>query len=134
VIPCLNEAASIHVLVKEVAKLLPNIIVVDDGSSDDTGKLAAAAGAEVLRHEQPHGKGAALNAGWRHAQKLGFAWALTMDGDGQHSPADIPAFLASAEKGPALVVGNRMTNPNGMPWLRRRVNRWMSRQLERVAG
>ena len=133
--PCLNEAASIVSLVKEVQKLIPAVIVVDDGSMDGTGRLAGQAGARVLRHGEPRGKGAALNAGWRLARDLGFKWALTLDGDGQHSPSDMPAFLSAAEtSAAALIVGNRMANPSGMPWLRRRVNRWMSRQLTRAAG
>jgi hypothetical protein len=58
-----------------------------------------------------------------------------MDGDGQHAPADIAAFLACAGQGrAALVVGNRMAAAAAMPWLRRQVNRWMSRRLSRVAG
>jgi len=122
-------------VVRSARAVLPAIIVVDDGSSDDTGKRAATAGATVLRHERPQGKGAALNSGWQRARATGFSWALTMDGDGQHSPSDIPAFLAAAENGgAALAVGNRMANPAGMPWLRRRVNGWMSRRLARVAG
>jgi glycosyltransferase involved in cell wall biosynthesis len=135
IIPCLNEAATIGSLVHEVRKVLPTVIVVDDGSGDETGKIAAEAGALVLRHDQPRGKGAALNSGWRHALSLGFQWALALDGDGQHSPADIASFLACAESsGARLVVGDRMANPKGMPWLRRQVNCWMSRQLTRLAG
>src|SRR5437660_4063796 len=123
IIPCLNEAASIRTLVQEVRKTLPAVIVIDDGSSDDTSKLATQADATVLRHEKPRGKGAALNSGWQTAQDRGFLWALTMDGDGQHSPSDIHTFLKAAEIGRApLIVGNRMAQPDGMPWLRRQVN------------
>src|SRR5437867_9429801 len=111
------------------------MIVVDDGSADETARLAAKAGAHVLRHAQSQGKGAALNTGWSEARARGFSWALCMDGDGQHAPADIAVFLNCAEStGARLVIGNRMANPDGMPWLRRRVNRWMSRRLERLAG
>lgn len=135
VIPCLNEAGTIGSLVREVRIVLPAVIVVDDGSSDATGKRASAEGAEVVRHAQPQGKGAALNSGWRRAHERGFYWALTMDGDGQHSPGDIPTFLdCAAESRASLIVGNRMANPAGMPWLRKRVNAWMSRRLSQVAG
>src|SRR5947209_5699526 len=135
IIPCLNEASTIASLVSDVKTVLPGVIVIDDGSGDGTGELAAEAGAGVLRHERPRGKGAALNSGWQRARALGFSWALTMDGDGQHSPGDISTFLATAEEGrAALIVGNRMANPAGMPWLRRQVNRWMSWQLGRAAG
>ena len=135
VIPCLNEAASIVGLVREVRQQLPTVIVIDDGSTDSTGHLAAHGGAEVLRHEQPQGKGAALRAGWQRAAERGFAWALTMDGDGQHAVSDIPAFLRCAEIGEAaLVVGNRMARPVGMPLIRRWTNRFMSWKLARLAG
>lgn len=135
VIPCLNEAATIEPLVRQVREQLPGVIVVDDGSTDSTHQLASRAGAEVLRHETTLGKGAALLAGWRRARERGFDWAMTLDGDGQHSPDDIPAFLRCADRtGAALIVGNRMGDVGQMPWLRRQVNRWMSRRLSRLAG
>jgi glycosyltransferase involved in cell wall biosynthesis len=135
VIPCLNEAAAIESLVRQTRDHLPAVIVVDDGSTDDTGERAARAGAEVLRHDQPQGKGAALQTGLKRARARGFAWAMTLDGDGQHSPEDIPVFLQHAGRtGAALIIGNRMADAGGMPWLRRQVNRWMSRRLSRLAG
>jgi glycosyltransferase involved in cell wall biosynthesis len=135
IIPCLNEAVSIEGLVREARLQLPNVIVIDDGSSDLTGPLAVRGGAEVLRHQEPKGKGAALRAGWQRAVERGFGWALTMDGDGQHSVADIAGFLRCAKSsGAALVVGNRMAHPAGMPLIRRCTNRFMSRKLARLAG
>ncbi|HKS36646.1 MAG TPA: glycosyltransferase family 2 protein [Verrucomicrobiae bacterium] len=135
VIPCLDEAATIGSIVREVRALLPTVIVPDDGSTDATASLAAEAGAEVIRHEKRCGKGTALAAGWQRARERGFNWALSLDGDGQHAPADIPAFLKCAEKTSAkLVVGNRMMNPAAMPWLRRQVNQWMSRRISRMTG
>jgi glycosyltransferase involved in cell wall biosynthesis len=114
---------------------VPKVFVVDDGSTDGTAQLAQQAGAEVLVHERTQGKGAALQTGWRCAWDRGFAWALTLDGDGQHSPGDIPELFQSAERrGAALVVGNRMGEARSIPWLRRIVNRWMSRRLSRDAG
>src|SRR4051812_25079758 len=135
VIPCLNEAATIKPLVEEIRRMLPTVWVVDDGSSDATAVQAAAAGARVLRFERSQGKGAALKEGWRKAREERFAWALNMDGDGQHLPSDIPKFLDRAGAGGGdLLIGNRMLQPSGMPWLRRNVNRWMSRRLSRLAG
>jgi len=135
VIPCLNEAAAIAGVVGAVRKYVPTVFVVDDGSQDNTSLLAKRAGAEVLRHDRPRGKGVALQAGWRCAHKHGFQWALTMDGDGQHAAEDIPAFLdAVAGTRADLVVGNRMAKPEGMPWLRRNVNRWMSARISKLAG
>ena len=135
IIPCLNESAAIGALVTAVRRQLPHVLVIDDGSTDGTGRLATQAGAELLRHDKPLGKGAALHAGWKWAWESGFTWALTMDGDGQHSPADIPIFLKRAENTSAeLVVGNRMGNTRNMPRLRRFVNRWMSARISRRAG
>ena len=135
VIPCFNEAASIQEVVAGVRRFLSNVIVVDDGSTDATAVRATSAGADVVRHPVNRGKGAALQSGWRQAREKGFVWAMTLDGDGQHSPEDIPAFFAAAEKsGAPMLVGNRMDHPEGMPWLRRQVNRWMSRRLSRFVG
>jgi glycosyltransferase involved in cell wall biosynthesis len=135
VIPCFNEAPAIEAVIAGVRRQLPNIIVVDDGSSDGTALKAKAAGAEVIRLGRNSGKGAALRAGWRHACQQGFVWALTMDGDGQHAPDDIPKFFDRAENSAAsLVVGDRMGNAAAMPWLRRQANQWMTRRLSKLAG
>jgi len=135
VIPCYNEAEGIGDLVREVQTYLPRIIVVDDGSVDATASLARTTGAQVLRHTQNKGKGAALKTGLAAALEQGGEWALTMDGDGQHRPGDIPLFLALAENaGAALVVGDRMHNARAIPWARRWTNRWMSRRLSLRTG
>lgn len=135
VIPCLNEAAAISDVVKAVRDYVPTVFVIDDGSQDGTSLLAKRAGAEVLRNDSPCGKGAALQTGCKYARERGFEWALMMDGDGQHAAEDIPAFLDLVERtGTELVVGNRMANPKGMPWLRRNVNRWMSARISKLAG
>jgi glycosyltransferase involved in cell wall biosynthesis len=153
VIPCLNEARTIAELVRAVTRELrtdfeqagaatiapdqgsPYVIVVDDGSTDTTGKLAAQAGARVLAHSHVRGKGRALATGLQEARRLGFEKAFVLDGDGQHAPADIQAFLKCAhETGVQLIVGNRMLQAQGMPWVRRVVNRWMSRRLSKLAG
>ncbi len=135
IIPCLNEAATIADLIRGVRSFLPSILVVDDGSTDSTATRAAEAGAQVLRHPANRGKGAALRTGFETAQRQGFHWALTLDGDGQHSPEEIPHFLRCAEAtGAALVIGNRMGQAATMPRLRRWTNRWMSRRLSKSAG
>jgi glycosyltransferase involved in cell wall biosynthesis len=135
IIPCFNEEATIAALVRAVSEHLPFVIVVDDGSTDTTAALARVAGATVVSHAKNFGKGAALRTGLSLAKKQGFEWAFTLDGDGQHAPDDIPVFLCCAGQTEALlVVGNRMHNAHAMPWLRRQVNSWMSRQLSRRAG
>lgn len=135
VIPCFNESRAIGEVVRVVRRHLTEVIVVDDGSTDGTEEVAREAGAIVLRNVERRGKGAALQTAWRYAQKRGFAWALNLDGDGQHDPAEIPLFLQRAEyAGASLVIGNRMERPVGMPLIRRLVNQWMSRRLSRISG
>lgn len=135
VIPCLNERAGVAALVAALRQQLPRVMVVDDGSVDDTAARAGVAGATVLRHERNFGKGAALRTGLSQARRQGFDWAVTLDGDGQHAPDDLPVFLQRAEQtGARLIIGDRMHQARAIPWLRRQVNRWMSRQLSRRAG
>jgi len=135
VIPCRNEARNIAAVVAAVRIYLPTVIVVDDGSQDETATMAERAGAGVLRHAVSRGKGAALATGWQTAHARGFEWVLMMDGDGQHAVTDVPQFLATAKRtGAALVVGNRMGNAGQMPRVRRWVNRWMSRRISALAG
>jgi glycosyltransferase involved in cell wall biosynthesis len=84
------------------------VVVIDDGSTDDSAERAAAAGATVIRQVPNAGKGAALRAGFRHALDKGAAAVITLDADGQHDPAEIPAFLAAfARSRPELVIGRR---------------------------
>jgi len=135
VIPCLNEAGHIAQVVMAVRRFVPTVFVVDDGSRDDTGVIAKNAGAEVIRNAVSQGKGAALQTGWRVARERGFDWALALDGDGQHSADDVPRFFEVAERtGAKLVIGNRMSDPKGMPMMRRLVNRWMSARISNLAG
>ena len=135
VIPCRNEEAGIAGLVRLVRQHVPLVLVVDDGSDDETAARATDAGAETIRRSGNPGKGAAMKAGIAAALARQCAWVLTLDGDGQHRPDDIPIFLRCAEEtGAALVVGNRMHHAGAIPWLRRRVNRWMSQRISKIAG
>ncbi len=135
VIPCLNEARHIAAVVAGVLPHVPHVVVVDDGSTDDTAGQATAAGARVLRHPVSLGKGAALLAGLAHAESLGATSALCLDGDGQHLPQDIPTFLdAAARTGAPLIIGNRFADPPRMPLPRRVVNRIMSRLIGTLVG
>ncbi len=135
VIPCFNEARHIADVLDGVRAHLPNIILVDDGSTDATAEIANRAGVEVLQHTRNLGKGTALRTGFDHAHQRGFKWVIVLDGDGQHSADEIPLFLRLADKtGGSLIVGNRMGETIAMPWPRRFVNRWMSRMLSNLTG
>jgi glycosyltransferase involved in cell wall biosynthesis len=88
VIPCFNEGATIARLAAEARPHVPAVIVVDDASTDNTSSEAGRAGAMVVRHGRNLGKGAALRTGLSLAVEQGFEWAATLDGDGQHAPAE----------------------------------------------
>jgi glycosyltransferase involved in cell wall biosynthesis len=97
------------------------VLVVDDGSSDETAAVAEAAGARVLRQTPNQGKGAALRAGFRESLSAGVEAVITLDADGQHDPAEIPRFLSAHEtERPDLVIGYR--DFRAMPPLRRLAN------------
>jgi glycosyltransferase involved in cell wall biosynthesis len=134
-LPAYREAAHVGGVVREIKGYASDVIVIDDGSPDDTAGEAERAGALVLAHVRNQGKGAAIRTGIRHALEHGYDLALTMDADGQHAPSDIPAFLAAyaRTRNPAL-VGNRMGDTSTMPWIRLRTNRFMSNLLSRVMG
>jgi len=106
VIPALNEAASIGAVVRSLAGL-GSIIVVDDGSSDGTGRIAHENGADVITHAANRGYDGALDSGFARAAATGADYVVTLDADGQHPTEMIAAFLAELEKGADLVVGVR---------------------------
>ena len=134
-IPAFKEEKHIGAVVREVLEYGHHVVVIDDGSPDNTARLAAEAGAIVLEHVRNQGKGAALQTGFDYAREKGFDLAITLDADGQHAPTDIPAFLQAYERTHSpVLVGNRMGNVADMPWNRRFVNRFMSDLLSRVMG
>lgn len=94
VIPAHNESDTVADVVRRAARHVDVVLVVDDGSSDDTAALAESAGARVLRLSPNRGKGGALVAGLREAQSLGAARVVTLDADGEHDPDEIPKLLA----------------------------------------
>jgi glycosyltransferase involved in cell wall biosynthesis len=120
VIPAFQAARTLAAVVGETGRHLP-VIVVDDGSTDETAVVAEAAGARVLRQEPNQGKGAALRAGFRGALEMGAAAVVTLDADGQHDPARIPAFVeAWQERHAPLIIGRREFGQ--MPAVRRLAN------------
>ena len=91
-IPAYNEGERVADVVTRTLKYLP-VLVVDDGSSDDTASVAEAAGATVHRYIPNQGKGVALQTGFRQAMEMGHDAVITLDADGQHDPDEIPRFL-----------------------------------------
>ena len=134
-IPAYNEEPRIAQVIQSVKPHCPNIVVVDDGSQDDTARVAEVAGATVLIQPENRGKGAALERGFQYAREKRFDFVITMDGDGQHPAEDIPGFIKAYAAGEApVIIGNRMDNPVSMPFVRRLTNRFMSWLLSRKLG
>lgn len=117
IIPAFNEASVIKDVLAEIKNSgYTDIIVVDDGSSDNTQVEAAKVESVVsLRHAINRGKGAAVKTGIEAAKLLGADVVITIDGDGQHNPQDIAKMLAKINNGADVVLGTRLKNSKGMP-------------------
>jgi glycosyltransferase involved in cell wall biosynthesis len=131
-IPAYNERAHIQTVVSAACAHAPTL-VVDDGSGDDTAALAAQAGATVIRQSPNQGKGAALHAGFAWGLEHGYEAVLTLDADGQHDPAEIPAFVQAFEQHAGdLIIGRRTFTQ--MPPIREWANATGSRLLSWALG
>jgi glycosyltransferase involved in cell wall biosynthesis len=130
VIPAFNEAGSILQVIKGVQVFGVEAIVVDDGSSDETSLIAQRQGAHIVRHNRRSGKGLSLRDGFNYAVDKEYDLVFTIDGDGQHDPSDIPLFLDKFQKLHAdVVIGNRMSDPANMPFIRIITNKFMSQAI-----
>ena len=136
VIPAFQAAETVGEVIVGVRRAVPDarVFVVDDGSTDGTGTVAAGAGATVLSHPENRGKGAALRTGVRRAVEGGAGAIVTLDADGQHQPSAIPKLVAPLVRDEAdLVLGARARTPE-MP-APRRLSNWLSSILaSQVAG
>ena len=116
VIPCFNEEATIGSVVIRAKRHVGKVLVVDDGSSDDTVRVAKEAGAEVVIHKKNMGKSAGIKTGFKYALKNGFDYVVTIDGDGQHNPDEIPAVLGDVvNNGHDISIGVRWGETTEMP-------------------
>ena len=133
IVPTYNEIESLDTLVDRVRRSVPDadILVVDDASPDGTGELADRLAAKdpairVLHRAAKDGLGKAYLAGFDDAIAHGYRYAVEIDADGSHDPAELPAMLALAENGADLVIGSRWV-PGGAvrnwPWFRRAISR-----------
>lgn len=134
VIPAYQAAPSVGAVVRGTLALLPEVLVVDDGSTDGTGEEARKAGARVLSFPCNRGKGAALAAAFQDLFGRGFDGVVTLDADGQHLPEEIPKLLRVAETGEDLVLGVRDHLFSEMGALRRASNRLSSKAISFAAG
>ncbi len=132
-IPAYFEAKRIAEVARRTRAQLDRVLVVDDGSTDGTEAAARDGGVEVVRHPINQGKGAAIKTGLRELSTRAVEYVLILDGDGQHLPEEIPAFLAEANRSHApMILGSRMSDLAAMPFVRRMTNRFMSWQISRA--
>lgn len=134
VVPALNEGATVGTVVREILKEYPEatVLVIDDGSTDDTGAVAKAAGALVARHPANLGVGAAMRTGFQYAEAAGFDLVVQVDADGQHDPAQIRGLLAGLDQAD-VVVGSRFSGGDyQMSFARRTAIRFLSYAVSRL--
>jgi glycosyltransferase involved in cell wall biosynthesis len=136
VIPAYQDEKHIGDIVRRTRARLDHVLVIDDGSIDQTSQRAREAGAEVIVHSENRGKGEAIKTGLGHWFDRKVTWVTLLDSDGQHLPEEIDRFLSAAGSAtrPTFFIGNRMNNLAGMPFIRRVVNRYMSGRISRVCG
>jgi glycosyltransferase involved in cell wall biosynthesis len=135
VIPAFNEAAMISRVISGVRGAVDHVLVVDDGSTDQTAKTARVAGAEVIEHGHNRGKGLAIRSAIAALAGRGFTHALLLDGDMQHLPNEAPRLLeAAARTGADVVIGERQFDRASMPASRYQANRIGSRALSWFVG
>ena len=136
IIPSYNEARTIGKIVKDIVNMGLSVLVIDDGSYDNTEREALDHGALVIRHTGNLGKGVSVREGIEYVlEKMNYDWLIMMDGDGQHDPADIPSFMAATKDGEVdIVIGNRMMQTKTMPSSRYWTNKFTSWVLSRICG
>lgn len=131
VIPAYNEAATLRDVVERTLKIVATVIVVDDGSVDATASVVRDLPIVLLHNDSNQGKAASLWRGIRHALQIGVHAVITLDGDGQHAPEDIPRLIEASHAHPRhIIIGARLGDPSSIPRIRYIANRvatfWIS--------
>ena len=132
-IPAYNCADRVAAVVRGIRRHVPDVVVVDDGSSDGTGESARAAGAHLVVHPKNGGKGPSIRSGLAVLLGQSYSHILMLDADGQHDPEDAPRFLCAATEAD-LVLGNRLWAPEAIPAKRYWTNFIGTRALQLMTG
>lgn len=134
-IPALDAESTVGDVVRGALEHVPHVVVVDDCSADRTAEVAASAGAEVVRHTQNRGKGAALKTGLVRLSASGFSHAFSLDADGQHYPTEMPRLLAEATAFPeSIVLGSRRGDDQDVAPIKRFGNEFANWWVSLAAG
>jgi len=134
-VPAFNEATQIAKVVLGAIQHVDEVVVIDDGSNDGTAEAARAGGATCLQLPANRGKASALRTGIEFAAARGFTHVLTLDGDGQHRPEDIPVLIQAAVRtGADMVIGTRTFERHSMPRARFYSNTIGSRLASALVG
>jgi glycosyltransferase involved in cell wall biosynthesis len=135
VIPAYQEEKHVADVARRVRALLEHVLVVDDGSIDATAEQARSVGVEVIVHPENRGKGESIKTGMQYWFDRGVDYVILLDADGQHVPEEVTRFTeAAGHNGAKVFVGSRMKNTESMPFVRRAVNRYMSRRISQACG
>jgi len=134
IIPAYQAALSVGDVVRRTLEIVPTVLVVNDGSDDDTAGEAERAGAEVISVPVNRGKGNGLKLAFQELFGRGFSSVITLDADGQHLPEEIPVLLEGAATGADLVLGTRSHLFTEMSRLRKTSNRLSSWAISVLAG
>lgn len=135
VIPAYNEEATIHDIVTRALVYSPLVIVVDDGSTDQTINKLKDLPIEIIKNKVNQGKAASLWKGIQKARHYNVNYIITLDGDGQHAPEDIPKLLAKSEDQPGnIIIGARLADKSAIPAKRYYANRIANFWIAWAAG
>jgi glycosyltransferase involved in cell wall biosynthesis len=138
-LPALDEAATVAEVIRGIPREIEGIsevsvLVVDDGSTDETAEIARRAGADVIRHERTRGVGAAFHTALARARESGVDFLVTIDSDGQFDPAEIPRLMAPVLSGEAdFATASRFADPALEPEMPR-MKRWGNKQISRIVS
>jgi glycosyltransferase involved in cell wall biosynthesis len=126
IIPAYNAGTTITELIERTSRFVgrEDIVVIDDGSCDQTLKMAGRTGAVILRHETNKGKGEALKTGFAYVRNRDYQAVITLDADLQHDPESIRGFIRKVNNSTGIIIGTRKRNPKTMPFAR-----WLSNNL-----
>lgn len=133
VLPGFNEENHIERILKHVKRFAKNVVFIDDGSSDNSFKVATTSGVHVLKHISNLGKGAALRTGCDYAIQEGATQIIVMDSDGQHDPEEIIKFKVALDNGADIVFGCRTWNSQ-MPFVMKAGNVFFKKAISSLYG